>query len=83
MLLYASALFIAATSAGDDAAASSTTQVQEKKICRREVATGSVMAKMTCRTKAEWSQLAEQARKDLDRTRDMERSRSIVGTYRN
>ena len=29
----------------------------EKKICRRDVATGSIMAMRTCRTQTEWSQI--------------------------
>lgn len=29
----------------------------EKKICRRDVATGTIMPKRTCRTRAEWAQI--------------------------
>lgn len=32
----------------------------EKKICRREVTTGSIMARPVCRTKAEWMQIDNQ-----------------------
>ena len=31
--------------------------VKEKKICRREIATGSMMAKNVCHSKAEWAAL--------------------------
>lgn len=50
----------------------------EKKICKRETATGSIMSRRICHSKAEWDQLAAQGKADLDRTRDMERSRSLV-----
>jgi hypothetical protein len=53
---------------------------KEKKVCKREIATGSVMPKVTCRTKAEWDAISARGQSDLDRTRDMERSRSAVGT---
>ncbi|MEN2746330.1 hypothetical protein [Sphingomonas sp. T9W2] len=33
---------------------------QEKKICRREVTTGSIMARPVCHTKAEWTQIDTQ-----------------------
>ena len=52
---------------------------KEKKICRRAIATGSVMPKITCRTKAEWALITERSQEDLQRQRDMERSRSSVG----
>ncbi|KQN03872.1 hypothetical protein [Sphingomonas sp. Leaf25] len=29
----------------------------EKKICRRDVATGTIMPRRTCRTRAEWAQI--------------------------
>ena len=51
---------------------------KEKKICRRAIATGSIMAKTTCRTKEEWGALSERGQADLDRTRDQERSRSAM-----
>ncbi|SKB40325.1 hypothetical protein [Sphingopyxis flava] len=50
----------------------------DKKICKREIATGSIMSRRTCHTKAEWDQLEARGKADLDRTRAMERSRSLV-----
>ncbi len=50
----------------------------EKMICKREVATGSIMSRRVCHTKAEWGRIEAQGKADLDRTRDMERSRSLV-----
>jgi hypothetical protein len=55
---------------------------KSKKVCRRQVTTGSVMPKSVCRTVAQWEALTEKAKSDLDRTRDMERSRSTVGGNR-
>ena len=40
------------------------------------------MPKTVCRTKAQWEALTDKAQRDLDRTRDIERSRSSVGTAR-
>ena len=50
----------------------------EKKICKRETTTGSIMSRRICHTRAEWDQLSAQGQADLDRTRNMERSRSLV-----
>ncbi len=33
------------------------TPTPEKKVCRRDVATGTIMPKRTCRTRAEWVQI--------------------------
>ena len=54
----------------------------EKKICRKTQSTGSIMARRVCRTQAEWDALAAKGQSDLDRTRAMERSRSMVGSSR-
>ena len=45
-------------------------QVKEKKICRAEGSTGSIMTKRVCRTKAEWARIAEQNERDNQRFRD-------------
>jgi hypothetical protein len=58
------------------------TPPSEKMICKREAATGSVLKKKTCRTKAEWDALTEASRKDLDRLNAMDRSKSGVGYTR-
>ncbi|WP_337829372.1 hypothetical protein [Pseudonocardia sp. TMWB2A] len=54
----------------------------ERKICKREVSTGSIMARQTCHTQAEWAQLEARGKSDLERTRAMERSRSLVNDNR-
>ena len=51
----------------------------QKKVCRRAIATGSMMPKVTCRTKAEWALISDRSQADLQRQRDMERSRSMTG----
>ena len=44
---------------------------KEKKVCRSEAVTGSIMARSTCHTKAEWAEIdsanAQNARQMLDR----------------
>lgn len=54
----------------------------DKKICRRDVATASIMAKRTCRTKAEWDAISAQSQKDRDRVIDQERLRNHVQSSR-
>ncbi len=49
----------------------------EKKICRRDVATGSIMAMRTCRTQTEWSQVDAAA---ADVTAEALRQRANAGT---
>lgn len=56
---------------------------KEKAICKSLVATGSIMSRRVCHTKAEWDVIEAQSRADLDRTRAMERSRSMVEGNRN
>lgn len=53
-----------------------------KKICKNVVATGSIMPTRVCHTKAQWDAITGKSSSDLDRTRDMERSRSMVGLTR-
>jgi hypothetical protein len=55
---------------------------KEKKICRRDVATGSIMPRSVCRTRAEWDALTAQGQTDLDRARDDQQSRAMVGGNR-
>jgi hypothetical protein len=55
---------------------------KEKKICKSDVSTGSIMPKRTCRTKAEWDAITAQSQADLDRTRAMDRSKAMVAGSR-
>lgn len=68
-----------AQDAGETAAAP---KAPEKKICRRSVATGSVMAKVTCHTKAEWDEISARSRSDLERQINQERARGNVQNSR-
>jgi len=67
--------------AGDDPK-SAPEPVKEKKVCKSDNRTGSIMPKRTCRTQEEWDRLTEQGKADMDRVRDAERSRSSVGNAR-
>ena len=49
----------------------------EKKICRREVATGSIMPKRTCRTQGEWAQIDAATRAAAQRDLDDRNNRSM------
>jgi len=53
-----------------------------RRICRREVQTGSVMSRRVCRTRSEWNRAAARAQNDLDRMRQQETARGIVGQSR-
>jgi hypothetical protein len=54
----------------------------EKKICRRVIATGSVMAKVTCHTKAEWDAIAAKGQSDLERGAAQDRARAMIQQQR-
>jgi hypothetical protein len=56
--------------AQDAPAADPAQPVKERKICRAETSTGSIMAKRVCRTKAEWARLAQQNERENERFRD-------------
>lgn len=82
------ALSLAMILAGTSVAASAAEQEapekpkSEKQVCKYETATGSFMSRRICHTKAEWEAIAKQSQDDLDRTRAMERSRSLVNGNR-
>lgn len=54
----------------------------DRQICRRVIATGTVMPRRVCHTKAEWDALAAQGQSDARRAADQDRSRSMVGPSR-
>jgi predicted secreted protein len=58
--LAALAAFVIATPALADETAPAPKPEKERKICRSAVATGSIMARRTCRTKAEWDEFDAQ-----------------------
>lgn len=66
------AVIFAATAVTSLAAADGTDKkapeaAKEKKICRRELSTGSILAKSTCHTKAEWDAITAANQSDVDR----------------
>ena len=46
------------------------TPAPEKKICKDEPGTGSILPKRVCRTKAEWQAITRQSREEISRSRD-------------
>lgn len=54
----------------------------DRRVCRREIQTGSVMSRRVCRSQAERNNTAAGAQSDLDRLRQQERSRGNVGQSR-
>lgn len=56
--------------AQDNAAAAAPAAAAEKKVCRSETPTGSMMARRICRTRAEWAALAAADRTNVDHLRD-------------
>lgn len=75
-------LFVALVPASVAAQEDPAPKAPEKKICRRAVATGSVMARMTCHTKAEWDALSARGRSDAERQINQERLRNQVQSSR-
>jgi len=55
---------------------------KEKKVCKSDNRTGSIMPKRICRTQEEWDRLTEQGKADFDRVRDTDRSRSMTSPSR-
>ena len=74
---------VSPASAKDENTAEPSKSDPNKVLCRREVPTGSVMAKKVCRTRAQWDAIAQASQDDLNRARDMERSRATVAGNRN
>jgi hypothetical protein len=71
-MLAAAGLFVGlAGLAGSALAEDAPAPPKEKKVCRSEAVTGSIMARSTCHTKTEWEQIdsanARSARQMLDR----------------
>ena len=50
----------------------------EKKICKRDKATGSIMARSVCRTKAEWDAITAQSKQNLENGRDLQNQHSTM-----
>ncbi len=64
---------------GSPAESSRDGQDADRPICRRVVATGSVMGRRVCRTRTEWDAISARGQSDMRRTQDQDRSRSMTG----
>ncbi len=71
------ALIFAALQAAAPQAATPEKPKAEKKICRRDAATGSIMTMRTCRTQSDWAQIDGAA---ADVTAEALRQRANAGT---
>jgi hypothetical protein len=54
----------------------------QKKICKEDMQTGSIMPKRTCKTQAEWEAMTARGQWNMDGLRDQDRYRSMVGGNR-
>ena len=67
-----------AQTAAPAAGAASAPPVKEKKICRTETDTGSIMPKRTCHTQAEWQALSQANRGAMGEMRDQQDRQQMV-----
>jgi hypothetical protein len=66
LAVAAAAFFIAPAIAADTSADKSAKPAKEKKVCRRDMDTGSIMPKTTCHTAAEWVTIDAQNQQNAD-----------------
>jgi hypothetical protein len=60
------------------AAKPSKNMAEEKKVCRREIPTGSIMPKRFCKTQKEWDELSASGQETVKQVR--EKSSATMGT---
>jgi len=86
MILFASLVAFAGVVAGDQAPSAqppaSVSVAADKKVCKREIATGSVMPKRTCKTQAEWDAITAASKDSLDKRLNNDRSGGMTGAAR-
>lgn len=72
LLAVALSLSAAANAQGGGTSSQSelTKPIKEKKVCRRETSTGSIMPSSTCHTAAQWAAIDSANGADLERQRD-------------
>jgi hypothetical protein len=58
------------------------TAAKEKKICKNEIVTGSVRTKRICYTKDQWAALEARSKDQLERRRNEDTARGMVGMNR-
>jgi hypothetical protein len=71
----ATALALAAPAAAQESPNPTDTSApaaKEKKICKRQIATGSIMSRPICHTKAEWAAISARNQADGDHLRDLQ-----------
>jgi len=72
LLALTTGLLLAAAPGDSGNATSAATQPEEKKICRKEIETGSlVKGKKVCFTAKQWQKIADQNREEMERTASM------------
>ena len=52
---------------------------KEKKVCKSDTKTGSIMPRRVCRTQAEWDEISARSQDDLDRMQSRDRARTVGG----
>ena len=86
MILFASLVAFAGVVAGEPAPvaqpSANVSVAADKKICKREIATGSVMPKRTCKTQAEWEAITAASKDSLDKRLNNDRSGGMAGAAR-
>ena len=81
-VMFALVAMAAPAAALDNSGSTAEKPVKEKRVCKSETGTGSIMPKRVCRTKAEWNALTEQSQGNLQRSQDVSRSTATVAGAR-
>jgi hypothetical protein len=70
LLGFALGMMVAGTAMAQDAAPTPPKPAPEKKLCRAEDVTGSIIPKRICHTKSEWESIDQANRRGVDQFRD-------------
>jgi len=85
LFVAAAVVFSGTASAGPNtvaAQAQSGNSDAQRKVCKRDVDTGSIMPKRICKTQAEWNAITSRGQLNVDQMRDQMKSRDMVGGSR-
>ena len=77
-LPFVALLALSAPALAEETAAPAKEQ-KEKKVCRRDVNTESILPRSVCRTKTEWSKIDAAKQKQTNRDTDAMRNRGTTG----
>ena len=80
-MVVALVFLLAAGQAPAQASAAPAAPVKEKKICRSETSTGSIMPKRTCHTQAEWQKLSGSTAELNSLRTDQQTGRMVQGAH--